>query len=147
MKRLRTYWYKTLALIIAGAFTYVQATAVNCSINRLVDVAQAEHHHPFGHDHHHAESDASEHHHKDSGSDHAADCCTDFTSAFFSAFAKVQAGNVAFTCKQPCVEFVLAYRMSSPAYSCFVATKVASEPLYPPPKIPDIRIFISSFQV
>lgn len=149
MSRMRTYCYKTIALLIAGAFVYVQSMALTCSINHLIDTTGLEHHHQLGHDHHHTDDKIPGNHHHDAGS-HKEDekgCCSDFTQAFLSAFGKSPTIGTDYSFKQLHVEFI-------PVYSCiysndFLRTgfNIHIDPLLPPPKIPDIRVFIRSFQI
>lgn len=127
MKCFRTYWHKSIALLITAGFIYVQATALTCGVGRML---AAQHHH-------------STCHHKNE-QEH---CCSDFTQAFFSAFAKSQTAGPEFSCKQPAVEFAA---MNAPFIRDGYASPrgiIVRDFFYPPPRVPDIRIFIRSFQV
>lgn len=141
--------HKSIALIIIGAFVYVQVNALTCGINHLIDAAGLAHHHPLGHDHHHDHESVPEEHHHDSGKhdENEKNCCSDFTQTFLSAFTKSSIINTDFSFKQPCIVFSFSHSIFSQDTYFHVRDNILNAPPLPPPKIPDIRVFIRSFQV
>jgi hypothetical protein len=129
MSRKHIHLYRIIALLIVGAFIYVQAMALTCGAGHLFAA------------HHHAASAQHEHQKENKG------CCTDFTQAFLSAFAKSQTINPEFSCKQPVMTFVLNAEPLTRNNSFYRESVFIDDSPHPPPKIPDIRIFIRSFQV
>ncbi|MDQ3108473.1 MAG: hypothetical protein M3R17_01140 [Bacteroidota bacterium] len=149
MKRNLLYLHKMTALVILGAFVCVQATAFICGINHFIDASGIKHHHPLGHDHHHDHNKLPEKHHHDSGKheENGKECCSDFTRLFLSAFGKSAVNSADFSCKQLIHSFVIAPSLLPETTRCFSDTGILNDPPLPPPKIPDIRVFIRSFQV
>jgi hypothetical protein len=141
--------HRSIALVIIGAFVYVQANALTCGINHLIDAAGLAHHHPFGHDHHHDHESIPEDHHHDAGKhdENEKNCCSDFTQTFLSAFTKSPVSNAEFSFKQTCIVVELPHSVFSQDIYFHPKDGILSSPPLPPPKIPDIRVFIRSFQV
>ena len=139
MSSIRTYWHKTIALVIIGAFVYVQATALTCVVNHLSEAEEISNHPASG---------AEKHHHGTGKHDeNEKDCCSDFTQSFLSAFAKSSASNADFFCKVITLDFVSPHSQVSLNTSPYATVGIVIVPPLPPPKIPDIRVFIHSFQI
>ncbi|HTF05301.1 MAG TPA: hypothetical protein VK826_14830 [Bacteroidia bacterium] len=143
-------WYKTLALLIAGSFVYVQATALSCGVHHIIDQAGVAHEHPFGHDHHHDHEAQPEEDHQDAGSHDESEnsCCVDFTGVFFSTFSGSQVEKSTVVGKINCFENAIAQPLHvSFARFVYAISVQGKEYFHPPPRVPDIRVFIRSFQV
>lgn len=138
-----------VALLIAGAYVYVQMTAVTCSIYHIVDESGIAHTHPLGHDHHHAHESTPEEHHHDSGhhDEKEQNCCSEFTSSFFSVFAKGPAQATCTVNKLYGSPVTIAFPFETPSLRVMHYSLYNKEYFYPPPRIPDIRVYIRSFQV
>lgn len=145
----RKYVVQIVALLIAGAYVYVQMTALTCGIYHIVDKSGIEHTHPLGHDHHHANESTPEEHHQDSGhhDEKEQNCCTDFTSAFISAFTKAPAQETSSVNKLYGSEVTITFPFEIPHFGILHYSFYDKEYYYPPPRIPDIRVYIRSFQV
>lgn len=149
MRIARTYLYKTIALLIISAFVYVQITALKCGIDYLVNVREISHHQPLAHEHHHDSGNAPHKHHHDTDEDakNEKDCCSNFTEDFFSVFSKSSTINSDFSFKTIVIDFVLPYSHVYGNKHLYKRVDIVNDPPLPPPKIPDIRVFIHSFQV
>jgi hypothetical protein len=149
----RIKWgYRFIALLIAGAFIYVQSTALTCSISHLIDQSGVPHQHPLGHDHHHGshadgEEPADDHHDSGGHDEEQESCCSDFTNAFLSAFGKSQAHTTEGICKAVADGFAVALPFSIMPVGFVKSSAYSREYFHPPPRVPDIRMFIRSFQV
>ncbi|HTL81343.1 MAG TPA: hypothetical protein VL651_06550 [Bacteroidia bacterium] len=126
MRKRIQYWYKSLALLIAGGFIYVQATALNCGIHEMVEKTNAAHH-----DH-----EKNEH-----------GCCSDLTQAFFSTFSRssVEQADHAPRLTSPAFPVLFASVLMRDHFS--VASSLLCDPHLSPPKIPDIGLFTHSFRI
>lgn len=149
MRSKHSYLHKSIALIIISAFVYVQVNALTCGINHFIDATGLAHHHPLGHDHHHDHENMPDEHHHDSGKhdENEKNCCSDFTQAFLSAFSKSSVNHTEFSFKQVNIFFDYSFTHAVHTANYYYADGVLSDPPLPPPKIPDIRVFIRSFQV
>lgn len=143
------YLHKSIALLFISAFVYVQVNAFACGINHFIDSSGFAHHHPLGHDHHHDHENTPEEHHHDSGKheENENNCCSDSTQAFLSAFGKSSANPIKFSLKNVNTYLEFTCTHSSQIVNFYYLDNVLSDPPLPPPKIPDIRVFIHSFQV
>ncbi len=141
-----------IAAIFLAAYLNVFITQASCNLSHLFEKTQtAAHNHQNNHDHHHANEDVPPHHHDDKP-DHQHDgksekddnnCCNDKTSLFFASQGNPSTSSV--DLKNPVqadLIFISAFIAFNPTvYNTrgYVSYKL------PPPKIPDIRVFIQSF--
>ncbi len=133
---------KLVSVVMLCLFTGIIANNILCNFAHAVDATGQEHDHPYGHDHHHGGmSPIDESDHKDKGHEHNQDastgCCTDATFTFFSTLKRDHAST--FTAKV--IPISLPNIILAPK-SLFKGVQIAL-----PPKIPDIRVFIQSFQI
>lgn len=146
---------KSISKLFIGAFFLaiycnVMFTQLFCNYSHLIDLAGTEHEHPQGHDHPHSDVAmlVSQHNQDDSHKYEISkedNCCNDNTSEFFASqtnptTASFEFKNTFFT------EFI------SFSNNVFTSIKplITFEGYFselPPPKIPDIRIFIHSFLI
>lgn len=142
----------SIALIFLSAYLNVFFTEIQCGFAHLIDQSGIPHEHENGHDHHHGEHEVPAHPHSDSGSDHDHDrtstenCCNETTSSFFSAQNQNTSGLLDV---KNLISELTHFSNASP--SEFFVSEINSIPFIfnekPPPKVPNIRIFIQSFQV
>jgi len=144
-----------IAAVFLAAYMNVFITQASCNLSHLFEETQTQsqstHSHQHSYDHHHGNKDVPPHHHDDKP-DHQHDgkskkddnnCCNDKTSVFFESQGNPATSSVDF--KNPTqtdLIFIKAFIMFSPAV--YNARGYVSYKL-PPPKIPDIRVFIQSF--
>jgi len=139
-----------MCVLMLGIFSSIFTTNILCNYAHAVDATGLEHDHPYGHDHHHDSSAPMvEHDHKDKGQGHdhdsGKDCCVDFTFTFLASLQR---------------DFNPSFELNHKVISVVLLNPVFIEPLAgndlfnrienhikPPPKIPDIRVFIQSFQI
>ena len=122
---------KTIALLIAISFVYVQASAFTCGIHNLIH-GNITHQHSSGEEQH---------------SKNEKGCCSDFTQAFLSAFGKSQIANSEISFKPWLLGMEALNYFSFQSFALTISSEKAKDVFYPPPKFPDIRIFIGSFQI
>lgn len=131
-------------------FTGIMTNNILCNFAHAVDETGQEHDHPYGHDHHHKSSTPlTEHNHKDKGNDHNHDsstsCCINLTFNFFSVLQR----DIRPTFKLNLN--ALSARLFLPVFINPIkesnVLKVVQDYTCPPPKIPDIRVYIQSFQI
>lgn len=103
-----------------------------------------------GHDHHHGNEETPAHHHDDESGNHPDEtnkkddnCCNDKTSAFFESQGNPVISSFDFK-NTSYSELVFINVLFISNQSAFNAKGYVSYSL-PPPKIPDIRVFIHSF--
>ena len=125
-------------------FTGIMANYILCNFAHAVDATGQEHEHPYGHDHHHDGSmPLAEHEHKDKGHDYGEGCCNDFTYSFFSTLERSNTSTFNLNINISAIALTLPIFISSEAEkNRFYGVNVKL-----PPKHPDIRLFIESFQV
>lgn len=142
-----------IATFFLAAYLNVFATQASCNLSHLFEqTTKSTHQHEGGHDHHHGNGEEVPPHHHNDKPDHHHDgksgkkdngCCNDKTSAFFASQGNPATSSVDF--KNPIqadLIFIKAFIVLNPAvYNTrgYVSYKL------PPPKIPDIRVFIQSF--
>lgn len=152
MNNIKHIFKTSIALIFLCAYLNVFFAKLQCEFAHIVDQSGVPHEHENGHDHHHGEHEVPAHPHSDSGSDHdhdenkTKDCCNDATASFFSA--QNQTSSIQLELKSLIAEFTL-FSNSSPFkfYTPVANTAPFVFNKRHPPKIPDVRIFIQSFQV
>lgn len=144
-----------IAAMFLAAYLNVFITQASCNLSHLFEKTQTQsqstHSHQNSHDHHHGNEDVPPHHHDDKP-DHQHDgkseqkdnnCCNDKTSSFFASQGNPSTSSV--DLKNPVqadLIFISAFIAFNPTvYNTrgYVSYKL------PPPKIPDIRVFIQSF--
>ncbi|MBI1781666.1 MAG: hypothetical protein HYR66_09895 [Sphingobacteriales bacterium] len=140
-----------IATFFLAAYLNVFAKQASCNLSHLFEQSTKEtHHHDDDHDHHHGNEEAPPHHHNDKP-DHQHDgknekdnnCCNDKTSAFFAGQGNPATTSVDFNLLKTDIVFINAFiSMINPVV--FNTRGYVSYKL-PPPKIPDIRVFIQSF--
>ena len=126
---------------------------ISCTVDNITqdwsffaqkDNHHQEHSHGHGHDH-----SSHEHDHNSNKSDEEDDdgCCSDETAAFF---ASVQAPTQQVTVDFKSSQFTTLYAVVNSLFLFENNLELYSDKRPPPklpPKIPDIRIFIQSFQI
>jgi hypothetical protein len=142
-------------LLIVGFFLAIYCnvlfTQLLCNYAHLLDTSQVEHKHSQGHDHHHGNADIPTVEHTDKGNHEHNEskddnCCNDKTAAFFAS--QSNPANTSFELKSlyftalifvsNLIETNLLSITNSKGYFSYES---------PPPKIPDIRVFIHSFLI
>ena len=141
---------RIMCVLMLGIFASIFTTIIMCNFAHAVDASGEEHNHPYGHDHHHAgNGPLPEQDHKDKGNDHDHDsgkgCCIDFTFTFLSSLQ---------------CDYTPILKLNSKAISVALSLPIFINPLAvknlfkgmrdfiePPPKIPDIQVFLQSFQI
>ncbi|MCH8903976.1 MAG: hypothetical protein IIA45_08695 [Bacteroidetes bacterium] len=146
---------KHISLAVASVamlclFTGIITNNILCNFAHAVDATGQEHKHPYGHDHHHdGGNPIAEHDHKDKGHEHdqdsATNCCNDLTSTFFSNLVRDFSSGFKLDSKIISVTNLLSIFTNSSTTNNY--SGVAMDSTHPPPKIPDIRVFIQSYQI
>lgn len=132
------------------AYLNVFATQASCNLPHFFEeINKSTSHQDNSHNHHHDNEGTSSHHHDEDSSHHEKDaekdnnCCNDNTTAFFAN----QGNHVIFFVDFKntfCVDLAFANTLMIYFSPEFDTKGVVSYSL-PPPKIPDIRVFIRSF--
>lgn len=129
-----------IAVLFLTAYFNVPVTQITCNLSHLLEATEQ-------HDHHH-NNDVADHNHSDSHEHNDSkddNCCNDKTAAFFAS--QTNPVNPTFEFKNTFFAKIIfstnciinfPLRLNSTDYFTYRA---------PPPKIPDIRIFIQSFQI
>ena len=138
-------------IVMLGIFASIFTTNLLCNLAHAVDATGVEHDHPYGHDHHHDTGPpVAEHNHKDKGHEHehdqdsSTDCCSEFSITFFSSLQRHHIQTAKLNSK------VITSTLLFPAFSSPMTKNMFlgwHDYIQPFPAIPDIRIFIQSFQV
>lgn len=141
---------RVASVIMLWLFTGIMATNLLCSFAHAMDATGQEHDHPYGHDHHHeGNNPLTEQDHKDTGHEHGHDsgqgCCNDFTFTFFSNLQRDHTPTLKLDSKV--ISFALLLPLFINPMEGKNLFKGVRDYIKPPPKIPDIRIFIQSFQI
>jgi hypothetical protein len=142
-----------IAAIFLAAYLNVFVTQASCNLSHLFEqtATKSSHHHDGGHDHHHGNEEVPPNHHDDKP-DHHHDgksgkkdnnCCNDKTSAFFASQGNPATSSVDFknTYTECALINAILFVCNRPVFN----TKGYVSYSLPPPKIPDIRVFIQSF--
>ena len=140
-----------IAAVFLAAYLNVFITQASCNLSHLFEQPKTAHHHD-GHDHHHGNEEVPPHHHDDKP-DHQHDeksekkgnCCNDKTSSFFASQGNPATSSVDF--KNTYSEFALINAILFVCNRPVFNTKGHITYSLPPPKIPDIRVFIQSFLI
>jgi len=136
------------AVIMLCLFGGILTNDILCSFAHAIDVSGQKHDHPYGHDHHHGNNiPLSENDHKDKGHDHNHDANNEYcnTFTFHSSLQRVSSHTFKFD-----PEAISATVLQSFTVNIFSVNTLYRKLRYCialPPKIPDIRIFIRSFQI
>lgn len=132
-----------IGLFFIAVYCNVLFTQILCSYSQLSEFAETEHHHhdelrqPSKHGH------ENSHKHNNSKDD---DCCKDETSSFFAS--QINSSNISFDFKNTFFTSIIGI-----ANNIFINNLPSINPKgyfaykLPPPKIPDIRIYIHSFTI
>lgn len=144
-----------IAAIFLAAYLNVFITQASCNLSHLFEETQTQSHsthsHQNSHDHHHGNENVPPHHHDDKP-DHQHDgkseqkdnnCCNDKTSTFFESQGNPTTFSVDF--KNTYTEFALINAIFFVCNQPVFNTNGYVSYTLPPPKIPDIRVFIQSF--
>lgn len=138
-----------IAAIFLAAYLNVFITQASCNLSHFFEQPQTAHHHD-GHDHHHGNEEVPPHHHDDKPnhqhdgkSEKKGNCYNDKTSAFFASQGNPATSSVDFKNTYTELAFINAvfFICNRTVYN----TKGHISYSLPPPKIPDIRVFIQSF--
>jgi hypothetical protein len=161
-KQIGIQWAAVLMLLL---FTGIMANNILCNYAHAIDASGVAHDHPFGHDHHHKAPKHEHNHdhdhnhqhdeappekeHKDKGHNHNDqsdhDCCNELTLVFFSTLQRDEAPDFTFNLTAFSVDLPqLVYKSQLVEKNLF---RGIANYAIPPPKIPDIRVFLHSFQV
>lgn len=129
-----------IAALFLTAYCNILVTQLTCNLPHLLEATKQDGHH---HDNDDAEHDHSDSHkHNDSKDDN---CCNDKTAAFFAS--QINPVNPTFEFKNT----FFAKIIFSPNCIINFPLPLNSEGYFsyraPPPKMPDIRVFIQSFQI
>ncbi|MDO9184399.1 MAG: hypothetical protein Q7W13_00185 [Bacteroidia bacterium] len=139
-----------IATFFLVAYLNVFAKQASCNLPHIFELSTKSTPHDDGHDHHHGNEEAPAHHHDDESNDQQDkknkkddNCCNDKTSIFFESQGNPIVSSFDFK-NVSCTElvFIKAVFIYNPLV--FDIKNYASYSL-PPPKIPDIRVFIQSF--
>lgn len=138
-------------MVFLAAYLNVFVTQASCNLSHLFEQTAKTSHHHDGHDHHHGSEEVPPHHHDDKP-DHTHDtgkkdnnCCNDKTSAFFASQGNPATSSVDIK-KTVYTDLILIFISAFITFNPTVYnTKGYISYILPPPKIPDIRIFIQSF--
>ena len=123
-------------------FTYGNVLFTQIICNYLA-ISEKSHIHQDGLSHHVSNDETLivKHSHKDSNDDN---CCNEKTSAFFASQSNLV--NSSLDIKNPFVGFSFTHTITSYNFaSCTLISFTSSKS--PPPKLPDIRVFIQSFLI
>ena len=140
-----------MAVIFMTAYCNVLYTQLSCNLTYLPEsIEQHDHHHDKDvaeHDHHHdkdvAEHDHSDSHkHKDSKDDN---CCNDKTDVFFAS--QINSVSTSFEFKNTFFAKVIISTNAIVNFPILFDSKDYFSFRAPPPKIPDIRVFLHSFLI
>ena len=136
------------------AYLNVFATQASCNlphffeeISKSTQYQNASHSH--GHHHNHDDKKSPSHHNHEDSSHHEEDaekdnnCCNDKTAAFFASQGNPIVSSEDFK-NTFCTELVFI-NTATVYYSPIFYNKGAASYSLPPPKMPDIRVFIQSF--
>lgn len=144
-----------IATFFLAAYLNVFATQASCNLSHLFEqTTKSTHQHEGGHDHHHGNGEEVPPHHHNDKPDHHHDgksgkkdngCCNDKTSAFFAGQGNPATTSVDF--KNTYTEFALINPVFFVCNRPVFNTKGHITYSLPPPKIPDIRVFIQSFLI
>ncbi len=126
------------------AYLNVFATQASCNLPHFFEQAtKSTSHHDNSTDHHHGDKNALAHHHNKKGAEKDSNCCNDKTTAFFANQGNHIIYSVDFK-NTFCTELIFANALLDNNLSLSNSNCAISYSL-PPPKIPDIRVFIQSF--
>ena len=148
MSRQKQIGIRLASVLMLCVFTGIMANYILCNFAHAVDATGREHDHAYGHDHHHdGSSPLAEHEHKDKGHEHNSgeDCCNDFTFSFFASLQRSNTSTFKLNINVNSVALLLPIFINPLAEKNLF--KGVRDYIEPPPKIPDIRVFIESFQV
>lgn len=138
-----------IAVVFLAAYMNVFITQASCNLSHFFDQPQTTQNHD-SHDHHHGNEvpphnhdDKPDHQHDGKSEKKDNNCCNDKTSAFFASQGNPSTSSIDF--KNTYTELILInatfFICNRPVFN----TKGYVSYSLPPPKIPDIRVFIQSF--
>lgn len=147
--QIKSFITATFFLVV---YLNVFITQASCNLPHFFnDITNESSHKKDSHGHHHDNANTSSHHHNEPLNTHNEkdgkkddDCCNDKTSAFFANQGNLTISSVDFK-NTFCTQLVFTNQKKIVCdfpESCIKRTTFYS---LPPPKIPDIRVFIQSF--
>lgn len=149
MRRKRNILRTKLAVFFLIAFLGAHLVSLCCDLGIIYRKAPKDHHHKSGPQVVQAHAGHGDHDH---GHDHTAhgegesteDCCKDLSSSFFSSLAKTEHSYYKVSTTYTAIAVLFYQLFVADAWSS-LQEKIPVPAHLPPPKIPDIRIFIQSF--
>ena len=141
----------TTAAFFLAAYLNVFATQASCNLPHFFeDLNKSYSDQGHSHNHHHDNKETTSHHndedtnhHNEKGAEKDDNCCNDKTSAFFANQGNHVISSVDFK-NTSVTEYIFVKTIFVCNSEVFDSENFISYSL-PPPKIPDIRIFIHSF--
>lgn len=119
-----------------------------CDYSYLIDLAETEHEHPMGHDHHHGDNTVPPVEHNDKGNHNESkdgNCCNDKTVAFFTF--QTNSATTFFQLKDTFFKTVINFSNTTLVNTSSVRLDRYFYNKLLPPRIPDIRVFLHSFLI
>ena len=165
MKKIAQILNSIVAVALVAAICNIYITEYLCNLRHEMADASEQHSHSQSHKHQDSETiaeedhdadhdhEAVEHqhdkkdaeHHSHSGKSEEGGCCKTFTSSFYSALNKP--GTVQFSFSKTLL--IVFAPLQAVSFKSWMEPRPSELFCYksPPPKIPDIRIFIQSFLI
>jgi hypothetical protein len=145
-----------IAVLFLTAYCNVLVTQLSCNLSDLAEAAEqhdhhpdndlAEHSHSHSHGHSHGDSHSDSQSHSQKHHDYKDDnCCKNKTAAFFAA--QTSPVNPTFEFQNTCSADIAFSSSATVNFPLPFTSKDYFTSWDPPPKIPDIRVFIQSFQI
>lgn len=150
MKNVSQILKTIIVAVFIAAIGNVYLAQYLCNQAHAMDLTGQEHSHELGHDHHHSDGNTSGagHSHEGNPVDEGSEddnCCEDKTIAFFASLTNpatfhlnIKAGLTAIATDIFTLVLPYSNEVNSTPYLSYKS---------PPPKIPDIRVFIQSFLI